>query len=200
MISTIQRLRSSGALVFLVLVPWCSAGAEETRREHEAHEHGAAEVHVVVEGEALYVELRVPAMNVVGFEHAAHDEAQRRTIAAVAEQLERTEEIFTPTPAAQCRSVHAHASLEMIGHAGEEHEHEQGSEKEHEESESVAAHSEMQAEYEFECASPDELAEIRTQLFEHYPGIERIDAEIIGSGGQTAATLTSQSPLVPIPR
>lgn len=58
----------------------------------------------------------------------------------------------------------------------------------------------MHAEYEYECASPDNLVEIRTRLFTLYPGIARIDAEIIAAGGQTAATMTAESPVAQLPR
>ncbi|MDX1432610.1 MAG: DUF2796 domain-containing protein [Gammaproteobacteria bacterium] len=165
-------------LALLGLAPSQAASVDEARRAHEPHEHGAAELHVVLEGKLLHLELHVPAMSVVGFEHEARDDGQRRAMAAVAATLERADEVFAPTPQAGCRVLHAHAGFESLEHG----------------------HAQLHAEYELECASPGRLAEIRVRLFELFPNIERIDAEIIGSGGQTAATLSSGSPIMSMPR
>ena len=56
------------------------AASDEQHREHEAHEHGHGTLDIVVEGEELAIELRIPAVNVVGFEHAPRDEAEREAI------------------------------------------------------------------------------------------------------------------------
>lgn len=206
--TTYRRVRPLRSLLALAFLPWLAASAEEAHRAHGPHEHGAAELHVVVEGKALYIELHVPAMNVVGFEHEANDDEQRQAVIAVEAVLERTAAILTPTPDAQCSPVQAHVSLEMLSHdhEGKEHEAEHEKEagdaggKEHEHGEVEGGHSEVHAEYELNCANPDRLEEVRIHLFEHYPGIQRIDAEIIGIGGQAAATLTPETPVLPLPR
>ena len=47
-----------------------SAVAEE-HRHHGAHEHGAAELNLVLDGQLGQLEVKTPAANILGFEHAA---------------------------------------------------------------------------------------------------------------------------------
>ena len=42
-------------------------------QEQQAHVHGTAELFVVLDGNQLDIELRSPAMNLLGFEHRANN-------------------------------------------------------------------------------------------------------------------------------
>ena len=60
------------------LLPLAAAHAAHDEHEHHdehaslaAHEHGAAQLNVALEGQRLELALESPAMNLVGFEHAA---------------------------------------------------------------------------------------------------------------------------------
>lgn len=53
----------------LLLATSAGAAAGE-HREHGAHEHGVAQLNLVLEGEKLLIELASPGVNIVGFEHA----------------------------------------------------------------------------------------------------------------------------------
>ncbi|MCF7994732.1 MAG: DUF2796 domain-containing protein, partial [Chromatiaceae bacterium] len=50
---------------------------DEHYRQQGAHVHGVGQLNVAVDGSALLVELISPAMDLVGFEHAPRNEAQR---------------------------------------------------------------------------------------------------------------------------
>jgi hypothetical protein len=52
--------------------------AESERRQHDAHQHGIADLNIVLSKHELVIELRSPAYNVFGFEHnpANEQEAQ----------------------------------------------------------------------------------------------------------------------------
>ena len=63
-----------------------------------AHEHGVAKLNVVLDGNTLELELDSPAMNLVGFEHAASSDADKAKVAAVRQQLEQPLKLFGLAP------------------------------------------------------------------------------------------------------
>ena len=52
-----------------------------------AHEHGVAKLNAVLDGNTLELELDSPAMNIVGFEHVASNDADKAKVAAARQQL-----------------------------------------------------------------------------------------------------------------
>ena len=80
----------------LALLPFAPAHANEHTHGHEhdehasldAHEHGSASLNIALEGNSLELELDSPAMNLLGFEHAAHSTADRAKLASVKRLLE----------------------------------------------------------------------------------------------------------------
>ena len=67
-----------------------------------AHEHGVATLNVVLDGNTLELELDSPAMNLVGFEHAATRDTDKAKVAAVRQQLEQPLKLFGVDQAAGC--------------------------------------------------------------------------------------------------
>ena len=69
-------------------------------QEHEvhgsldAHKHGVAQLNVVLDDQALELELESPAMNLVGFEHAATSAADKAKVAAVHSSLQQPLALF----------------------------------------------------------------------------------------------------------
>ena len=66
-------------IAFALMVAAVPAAAAEQRR-HDAHQHGGGRIDVAVEGGLLSVVLEVPAVNLVGFEHAPRGDAQKARI------------------------------------------------------------------------------------------------------------------------
>ncbi len=176
----------SGALA----VSGSVAAAEN--REHGAHVHGTARLDVAfVDGE-LALDLYSPAMNIVGFEHAPGNEAQRGKLADALSTLREAGRVFSVTDAAGCVSVHSEATRV----SGEEH----GEHEEHEDDHagSDTGHSEIQARYRYECSAPRELERIHVRLFEHFPATETIRVQLLTETLQRAVVLTADRPDVPL--
>ena len=179
------------ALPFALLSGFVQA-AEHHDHDHashgslDAHEHGAAELDAALEGTTLEIELRSPAMNLVGFEHAPSSEADKRKISDARKQLEQPDSLFGLTPAAGCKL--AETELESPLFESNEHEHEH--EKDH-----GSQHSEIHAHYHFDCATPQALTGLDLQgLFKTFPGTEKIQAQLIGPNGQRGAQLSAKQP------
>ena len=190
-----------------VLFCVASALAQEGFVQEEPHEHGAALLNVVLEGESLSMEFVSPAVNLVGFEYEPSTDEEVRAVEDALTQLRDGAALFAPAEAARCELMSAEAEREVTdeeGHAegteetggaeetgdaeetgaeGEDHE-------DHEDHEEGAVHSEFHATYEFTCAQPDRLSGISLrELFALYPGIEDLGVQYVLPGGQGAAEL-----------
>ncbi|WP_016772972.1 ZrgA family zinc uptake protein, partial [Pseudomonas sp. R62] len=82
------------ALPFALLPLAAAHAVDEHDHDHEhgslgAHEHGVGRLNAALDGQTLELELESPAMNLVGFEHAATSDADKAKVAAARAQLEK---------------------------------------------------------------------------------------------------------------
>ncbi|MCY9805738.1 DUF2796 domain-containing protein, partial [Vibrio scophthalmi] len=83
-----------------------TAMAEEGFRQHDAHVHGEVEFNIAQDGDELLFEITSPGADVVGFEHAPENEAQKQALAKAIAQLEKPIEVLTLSSSAQCEIEH----------------------------------------------------------------------------------------------
>ncbi len=175
------------------LLPLAATAADHDHdhAEHgslDAHEHGAARLNVVLEGQALELELESPAMNLVGFEHAAKSDTDKAGVAAVRNQLQDPQALFG-LGAGDC-SVRE-AELESPLFEDDEHEHEE----EHHAHDKDSEHSEIHAHYQLDCKKPGELQQLNLgELFKRFPATLKIQVQLIGPNGQQGLELTPAQP------
>jgi hypothetical protein len=152
----------------------------ETTRELASHNHGEAQLSLVLDGDQIAFTLASPAANLVGFEHAPENEAQQTKINNAKQTLGDLSSFLGLSSAVNCEPVEqsVHWSLD------EEHE-------EHEENET--AHSEFEADFLLACKNMAQLKWIDVNLFDLFPAIEKIRVEAILPNFQTASVLTSES-------
>ncbi len=165
-------------------------GAAEIRK-HDVHVHGTARLDIAFVDGVLALDLNSPAMNIVGFEHAPGNEAQRGELKDALTALRDAGRMFGVTDAAGCRNVHSEATRA----AGKEHEKRDGHDDD--DAGSDTGHSEIQVRYRYECRSPGELERIRVRLFELFPATEAIRVQILTDTAQRAMVLTPENPDVP---
>lgn len=207
-------LRSATVLACAILGGVALAASEDEHREHDAHEHGRGTLDIVAEGEELVVEFRIPAANVVGFEHAPRDDAEREAVHRAAETFRNPASVLVLPAEAECEVEEAEAGIvgmddeehdEGHGHDGdehakEEHDEEEGEDhdhakEEHEEHDEHSAdsdgeaHSELRATYHFHCHAPERLVRIEVRVFENLRDAEEIDVRVVTATAQTAMEL-----------
>ncbi len=151
--------------------------------QHGAHEHGRGVMNVVTQGREVLIELELPAVHVVGFEHAPRTDAERHAIEAARERYSDAAALFRFADNAQCTSN----STEI--HLGEDVEHGHSGE-----------HSQLHAEYAFSCHHPQHLNAFTTRLFEHLEGLERLEVNVITPSLQTRIHLSSSQSAVSLRR
>lgn len=156
---------------------------------HAAHVHGLARLAVVVDGAQLSIAFESPLHNLVGFEHAPRTAEQRETVARMMAALNAPADLFAPTSAAACSPLRiAIESPWLMGADGHDDHHDHHHDHDHDHGRDYD-HADLYAEYEFHCDAPSELRGLEVGLFAHFPGIERIQAELATPGGQSAIRL-----------
>jgi len=178
------------------LLPFAALAAEHSHEhdhEHDhaehgsldAHEHGAAQLNVVLDGKMLHLQLDSPAMNLVGFEHAAKSDADKAKVAAARSQLEQPQALFGVN-AGDCNI----SKQELESPLFAEHKHE-----EHHEHDHGSEHSDIHAHYSLDCQKPEELKQLDLgELFKRFPATEKIQVQLIGPNGQQGLELTPAQP------
>ncbi len=167
---------------------------KDEHREHGAHVHGIAALNLALEGSEVHVELDSPAANIVGFEHAPSSEADHAALDKAVATLKDGDRLFRFNEDAGCRMEEARVASELLdeeheGHTKEGHEDEQ---HEHE----GETHSEIEAGYHFECDEPGKLTQLTVELFDAFPGTEKLKVQYVIESKQGAAELTATDHVV----
>jgi len=154
-----------------------SFSANAAHRQHGAHVHGVATLSVALEDHTLNVEFESPAVNLVGFEHAPADDRQRQAVAQAAQQLRNPAALFALADAAHCVSVSTTVNSALLDAPAANGEH---------------RHADFNATYGFRCAQPQALRTLEVRLFALFEGIQKIDAQWLTAGAQSATVLTPE--------
>jgi hypothetical protein len=158
------------------------------------HVHGVATLDVVVEGRALQLTLDSPLANLLAFERAPRDAKETQMVRAMAQRFAAPDALFAPSPAAACTvtSVRLSSSVldpKLLSVAGRtETLPSVGAAKPDED-----GHADLQADMEWQCERPRELKGLGAGIFRQFPGMLRIDVQVVTPGRQLAATLTPKS-------
>lgn len=170
------------------LLPLAAAHAHDDH-EHEhgslgAHEHGIAQLNVALDGQALEVELQSPAMNLVGFEHAATSDADKAKVATVRKTLEQPLALFNLPTAAGCELNEHELESPLFGDTPHDDEQAKADGHHHE-------HSDVHAHYQFTCATPTALDQLGLAgLFKTFPATQKVQLQLIAPSGQQGLELT----------
>jgi hypothetical protein len=183
-----MRYSKITVLMLLNLSVALSAFAEE-HRQHGTHEHGAGLLNVAVEKNQLMLELSLPAMNVVGFEHPASNQTEQDQLTHAVKLLSEGMQLFYPGPEAKCVLVHVEVESALIADSVDQHADEHGDEHSN-------AHADFDVFYEFNCAQPSQLKTLTLSIFERFAGTQHLRAQVITGMGQSAAELTADNNII----
>ncbi|WP_097305281.1 DUF2796 domain-containing protein [Pseudomonas chlororaphis] len=187
------------ALPFALLPLAIAQAAEKHDHDHEhgslgAHEHGVARLNAALDGQTLELELESPAMNLVGFEHAASTDADKAKVAAVRAQLEKPLALFSLPPAAGCVVAQQELESPLFGDKPEDHIEDHDKAKDADGHEHHHEHSEIHAHYQFTCATPGALKSLDLAgVFKTFPATQKIQVQLISPSGQQGVEATSKA-------
>jgi hypothetical protein len=179
-----------------VLALACIAGAFAMAPAvaHEAHVHGVGQLDVALDGRTLSLHLESPLINLIGFEHAATSAPDRQAAQTMGVQLRGAEKVFVTTPGAQCRATSVKLASAALDPAllGEKPAAADAKAVDHD------GHANLDADFMFDCAHPEQLQAIDVRLFDTYPGFHRIDVQAVTPKSQSAATLAPGATVIPL--
>ncbi len=164
----------------------------EASRQKDSHEHGAANLKMVLEGEKLQVEFEVPSESLIGFEHFPKSQSNRENFSESIKILSDPARLFSISSEGECLLVGMKISQSLFSNEDEHGHDESEDEHGHDESEKSEIHSEFKSNYSWSCQHLDEIDSIGTQLMTFFPKIEEIRVNWISSNGQGSLELESK--------
>ena len=173
----------------IIFFPALTAAA--TTGQADAHMHGRAIMNIAIEGTQVLIELEIPGMDMVGFEHQARTAGQKKAVKAATAKLSKAELIFTLPEMAACKLVRSEVTSggDRDDHQGDtKHDtHDEAHDQDH-----MAFH----AGYNLTCASPEALSSIRLNLFANITTLKEIIILAVTPKGQIRARADRQNPLI----
>ncbi|MBC3919314.1 DUF2796 domain-containing protein [Undibacterium sp. CY18W] len=163
------------------LTAWASA--HEAHEAHEAHVHGVATLSLAQDGSKLFLEFDSPLDNLLGFEHAPRTDKQKQTARDLLDLMHKPATLIKLTAEADCQLSTVKLLAPIL----------QATEKA---STNKDEHANLHAEYEYTCARVAALKSLQLSLFDAFPAIRQVEAQMAGPRGQAAATLTTKQRLL----
>jgi len=185
--------------------------ATHSQAAQNVHTHGTGQWHIISTEDRLVMTMKLPAMSIIGFEHKATTNKEKEIIDAAKKILQdpslfafystsritkKSTRIPLLTPSNQSVSmVVESAGAKDDAHNDDHHHDDHHNPKDHDENN---AHNKTHAEFHVTCEfkKNDRISSISTTLFNHFNGIETIEASIITDQKQSSAILTKDNPRI----
>ena len=177
-----------------------SARAEEEHRELGPHVHGHGTLNIAIDDKAVSMELEVPGMDIVGFEHATSTDDQKAAVEKAKAQLAKPLGVFSLPAAAGCSVAEAKVAVEAEHHHdGDDDDHDapqgwrEGRPRPggHDER---AGHNQFHATYALDCTTPAELTTINFDYFALFAGAHDLTVNVVTAKGQSKYEVSRGKP------
>lgn len=143
---------------------------------HEAHVHGSATVLLAQDGNRLTLEFDSPLDNLLGFEHAPRTDKQKQAARALLDIMQKPDTLLKLNAEADCQLTTVKVVAPVLQAAAA--------------TATKDEHANLHAEYEYSCTKAAALKSLHLSLFDAFPAIHKVEAQMAGARGQVAATLT----------
>lgn len=178
------------------------------------HVHGVGTLQLVLEENSLSAELRLPAINVVGFEHAPNDAQQKAAVQKAEALLKDSGQVLILPDKAQCKIESAVVTSELLehddGHDHDNHDEAHDDDHDHAHDDHDGAHgddhddhdhdhADFDVSYSFDCRHPTVLKQITLRLFQQLPRLERLDVDMVTTTGQARQRLVPGQEVITLP-
>ena len=166
------------------------------------HQHGAATLSIALDGGALSVRLEVPAIDLLGFERAPANATEIGKVQEVQRLLAAARGVVQLPAAAGCKLTREQvvapdwatagtnpASIRTPARPGEqEHDHDHDHD---EQGEAGSSHGDYDADYEYACSAPGNLAYVDVLVRRSLPAATRLQINLVTASQQTTRELAS---------
>ena len=151
-----------------------AAGTAPARADTKPHEHGAMKVDIAIDGAELTIAVEMPLDNLVGFERAPRNDAERKTAADALAKMRAGGNLWKPNAEAQCTLASAKVEAPVL---------EPGAKA------STGDHADLDGTYVFKCGQAAKLATLDVGVFDAFKRVKRIEVQIAGPKGQGKTVL-----------
>ncbi len=194
-------LTSTVVMISILAVP---AFAEEEHRHADAHQHGHGSVNIAVEGNRIDIELEAPGSDIVGFEHVAETQDQKKELTAAKTKLADVLSLIKIIGPANCNVDKAAITFGTQGHDegehGKDHEaHEDHADADHakeagKDGDADADHAEFHATYQINCENTGQIKGMAFDYFKAFPSAQELDVSVVTAKNQTKFEVTRDKP------
>ena len=194
----IHTLAAFAALTFAAAAPTLVRAADE-HRELGPHVHGHGNLNIAVENKRVSMELEVPGMDIVGFEHDATTDDQKAAMEKAKAQLAQPLAVFKLPAAAGCTVADAKVELQAEHHhdgdADDDHDNDHdkvaGADRDHDEHE---GHKEFHVTYALDCAKPASITAIDFDYFKMFAGAHDLTVNVVTAKAQNSYEVSRDAP------
>jgi hypothetical protein len=176
-------------LVGLTIGMLCAVARAAEKRHSEAHVHGVAEINIAVEGSKADVEFHAPAESVMGFEHEARSESDKKKRDAVLRTLQtKMNQMVLFDPKLSCKFSEAKTT---VVEAKEERSKEPPGKtaQEPKGQKKAGEHREVRATSSVTCEKPLAGSRVTFGVTKVFPEIHEIKVQVLSDTKQTGATI-----------
>ena len=166
-----RRLMSLGLFGVIFAFPAYTAAAT---RHLGAHVHGVTTLNIALDGQLLSIEGEMPGVNIVGFEHPPHTEAERARLTDSEATLRNPAEWMKPNAEARCKITTV--EVKDDGFRADTHKGE---------------HADFDTRYLFTCDAPLNLRTIELSLIQRFPGTHEVRVNAALPSGQAEEVFTT---------
>ncbi len=151
----------------------------------EPHRHGEGYLSIEIDGSELALSLKVPSVNIVGFERNAETDDERAAIAAAISDLSNPLELFVLPIDAGCAAMSAN-----VARVGDAFGQESTGDDE--------IHTEFQAEYSVQCQNVAGVNMVEFAFFDRFPDTRSFRVKVVSQGGMRIQEVKPQQPVLDI--
>jgi hypothetical protein len=159
------------------------------KRHSEAHVHGVAEINIAIEGSKADLEFRTPAESVMGFEHEAKSESDKKKRDAALQTLQnKMNQMVLFDPKLSCKFSETKTAVveEKVERSKEspgKTAHELGDQKK------AGEHREVRATSSVTCGKPLAGSRVTFGVTKVFPEIHEIKVQVLSDAKQSGATI-----------
>ena len=158
------------SILVAVRFGWASAQTVAPRKNvQHAHEHGGAKLNIAIEGKEATIELETPADGIVGFEHAAVSDADKKRQSTALDTLKnRIAEMVVFDRSAACTFTARRVAVEKDPDEG---------------------HSDVKGEFGVSCGKPPAGTQLRFGFTKIFPRIVDVEVQLLNGDQQTGVKI-----------
>lgn len=169
---------------------------------HQAHTHGRIELDVAVEPGRITLRMESPLHDLLGFERAPRSVAERGRVTALDERLRAADRLFVADPAGECTLAQAAVDAPVLGlgapAAAATAASAASAPADPKADPKAESHADLVLTATFDCRKAEGARFIDVKLFDAFPGVRTVAAQVAGPKGQGLTLLRKSAARLPL--